>query len=108
MWFIFPQIQGLGNSSLSVHYAISGLEEAKAYLDHSILGLRLIECCRLVTAIEGQPIEKIFGHIDSLKFRSSLTLFSHATAPPRGGIGRRWYYGLPAGWPSLQYRQTHS
>jgi uncharacterized protein (DUF1810 family) len=80
MWFIFPQIQGLGYSSLSVHYAISGLDEAKAYLDHPILGTRLIECCRLVTTIEGQPIEKIFGHIDSLKFRSSLTLFARATA----------------------------
>ncbi len=79
MWFIFPQLQGLGYSSTARHYAISGLEEAKAYLNHSILGPRLVECCRLVTLIQGAPIQAIFDYPDYLKFHSSLTLFAHAT-----------------------------
>jgi uncharacterized protein (DUF1810 family) len=82
MWFIFPQIKGLGHSHLSQKYAISSREEAEAYLRHPILGPRLQECTRLVTLVEGRSIDKIFGHTDSLKFRSSLTLFAHA-APGR-------------------------
>src|ERR1039457_2727979 len=62
MWFIFPQLQGLGHSSVARRYAISSLEEAKAYLKHPILGLRLRECCRLVNLIEGCPIEVIFTY----------------------------------------------
>jgi uncharacterized protein (DUF1810 family) len=79
IWFIFPQIQGLGYSSLAQKFAISSLEEAKAYLEHPILGPRLRECCRLATLIEGRSISEIFGYPDDLKFRSSLTLFAHAT-----------------------------
>jgi uncharacterized protein (DUF1810 family) len=80
MWFIFPQVQGLGNSEMARRYAISGLEEAKAYLRHPLLGARLRECSGLVVAIEGSSIEEIFGYPDDLKFRSSMTLFAHATA----------------------------
>lgn len=80
MWFIFPQIKGLGNSSTSKEFAISSREEAQAYLKHPILGPRLRECTRLVTLVEGRSANEIFGCIDSLKFRSSMTLFVHATA----------------------------
>jgi uncharacterized protein (DUF1810 family) len=79
-WFIFPQMQGLGHSSTAKYHAISGLEEARAYLSHSILGPRLIECCRLITGVQGRSIEEILGQLDSLKFRSSLTLFAYAAS----------------------------
>jgi len=80
MWFIFPQIKGLGHSPLALKYAISSREEAEAYLRHSILGPRLRECTRLVNLTEGRSIEQIFGYPDDLKFRSCMTLFAHATA----------------------------
>jgi len=78
MWFIFPQVMGLGSSPLARKFAISSLAEAAAYLQHPILGPRLIECTRLVNLIEGRPIQQIFGYPDDLKFRSSMTLFAHA------------------------------
>jgi uncharacterized protein (DUF1810 family) len=78
MWFIFPQIRGLGYSPLARKFAISSLEEAKAYLEHPILGPRLRECCRLVNEVESRSIEDIFGYPDDLKFRSSMTLFARA------------------------------
>jgi uncharacterized protein (DUF1810 family) len=80
MWFIFPQIGGLGTSLLARKFAIGSLAEASAYLDHSALGSRLIECTGLVNLIEGRPIEQIFGYPDNLKFCSSMTLFAHATS----------------------------
>jgi uncharacterized protein (DUF1810 family) len=79
MWFIFPQIKGLGHSPLASKFAISSLREAEEYLQHPILGPRLRECSRLVTILEGRSIDQIFGHTDSLKFRSSMTLFARAT-----------------------------
>ena len=79
MWFIFPQIKGLGHSAFAQQFAISSLEEAAAYLQHPILGPRLRECTRLVNSVEGRSIEQIFGNPDDLKFRSSMTLFAHAT-----------------------------
>jgi uncharacterized protein (DUF1810 family) len=79
MWFIFPQIRGLGNSQLARKFAISSREEAKAYLEHPILGPRLIECTKLVNLIEGRAIEQIFGYPDDLKFRSCMTLFVSTT-----------------------------
>jgi|SRR5688572_5958951 len=82
MWFIFPQIEGLGFSSMSRRFAISSLDEARAYLDHPVLGPRLIECTRLVCAIPGKTIHDIFGSPDDTKFRSCMTLFCHATARP--------------------------
>jgi uncharacterized protein (DUF1810 family) len=80
MWFIFPQIKGLGITSVSLRYAISGREEAQAYLAHPVLGPRLRECTKLVNAIEGRTIRQIFYSPDNLKFRSCMTLFSEATS----------------------------
>jgi uncharacterized protein (DUF1810 family) len=82
MWFIFPQIEGLGHSAMAREYAISSREEAEAYLRHPVLGQRLEECARLVAAINGCSIEDIFGYPDYMKFRSSMTLFSNV-APNR-------------------------
>ena len=78
MWYVFPQLAGLGRSALSLHYAIGSLDEARAYLAHPLLGPRLIECTRTVLAIEGRSLHAIFGSPDDMKFRSSMTLFSLA------------------------------
>jgi uncharacterized protein (DUF1810 family) len=83
MWFVFPQIEGLGSSQMARRFAISSLAEAAAYLAHPIVGLRLVECTRLVNIVEGHPIEEFFGYPDDLKFRSSMTLFAHATPDNR-------------------------
>ena len=80
MWFIFPQIAGLGHSATAHRFAISSLDEARAYLAHPVLGTRLRECSALVAAVDGRSADEIFGHPDNLKFRSSLTLFAQATA----------------------------
>jgi uncharacterized protein (DUF1810 family) len=79
MWFIFPQIEGLGSSPLARKFAVSSLAEAVAYLEHPILAPRLAECIGLVNLVEGRTIEQILGYPDDLKFRSSMTLFAHAT-----------------------------
>lgn len=79
IWFIFPQIAGLGMSAMSQRYAIGSLEEARAYLAHPVLGLRLREVCRIVLGIEGRTVEEIFGYPDDMKLRSSMTLFAAAT-----------------------------
>ena len=79
MWFVFPQIAGLGSSAMAVRYAISSPAEACAYLAHPVLGDRLRECVRLVVAA-GRPLAEVFGHPDDMKFRSCMTLFT-AVAP---------------------------
>lgn len=79
MWFIFPQIKGLGYSQMANKFAISSISEAEAYLKHAILGPRLRECTGLVVLVEGHSIDQILGYLDSMKFRSSMTLFAHAT-----------------------------
>jgi uncharacterized protein (DUF1810 family) len=79
IWFIFPQIKGLGRSATAERYAISSRAEAAAYLAHSVLGPRLRECTRLVNEIDGRAIEEILGYPDDLKFRSSMTLFANVT-----------------------------
>ena len=79
MWFIFPQIAGLGFSATSQHYAIRSLDEARAYLDHPALGLRLREISRILLSINGKSAHDIFGSPDDMKLRSSMTLFAHAT-----------------------------
>ena len=81
MWYIFPQIKGLGSSPMAQRYAILSLDEARAYWAHPVLGDRLRECTQLVTAARGQSIEDILGYPDNLKFHSSMTLFAHATKP---------------------------
>jgi uncharacterized protein (DUF1810 family) len=78
MWFVFPQIAGLGHSSMSRHFAISSLDEAKAYLAHPVLGPRLKACASLVAQVQGQSAEQIFGGIDAQKLHSSMTLFLRA------------------------------
>jgi uncharacterized protein (DUF1810 family) len=80
MWFVFPQIKGLGYSPTSKIFAISSLEEARAYLQHPILGRRLVECTEFVNDSSGLTIHDIFGSPDDLKFHSSMTLFAHAGA----------------------------
>lgn len=79
MWFIFPQLRGLGRSPMANEYGISSREEALAYLQHPILGERLRECTRLVHAVEGRSVNEIFGYPDDLKFRSSMTLFANVS-----------------------------
>ncbi len=78
MWFVFPQIAGLGQSSISREFAISSLEEAQAYLRHPVLGPRLRECTSILLGTEGRTAEGIFGAVDALKLRSSMTLFQRA------------------------------
>jgi uncharacterized protein (DUF1810 family) len=78
MWFVFPQIAGLGQSPISRRYAISSLDEAKAYLEHPVLGPRLIECARILIELHDASAQEIFGGIDAMKLRSSMTLFDRA------------------------------
>jgi uncharacterized protein (DUF1810 family) len=80
MWFIFPQLQGLGRSPMAERYAIGSLAEARAFLAHPLLGERLRTCTELVNRIEGRTVQAIFGYPDYLKFRSSMTLFARAAA----------------------------
>jgi uncharacterized protein (DUF1810 family) len=84
MWFVFPQIRGLGSSPMAVRYAISSLAEAEAYLKHAVLGPRLQQCAGIVVALEGRTVEEIFGYPDDLKFHSSMTLF--ARTEEGGGV----------------------
>ncbi|MGA8210845.1 MAG: DUF1810 domain-containing protein [Nocardioidaceae bacterium] len=77
MWYVFPQVAGLGHSPTSRHYALSGTTEARAYLDHPVLGARLLECARALTALtESDPV-RVLGPTDAAKLRSSMTLFAH-------------------------------
>jgi uncharacterized protein (DUF1810 family) len=85
MWFVFPQLAGLGSSPTAQRYAISGLPEARAYLDHPVLGPRLRDCAELLLKAD-RPAAEIFGHPDDLKLRSSMTLF--AEADPAGPFAR--------------------
>ncbi len=80
MWFIFPQIQGLGSSPTAVRYAISSLEEAVAYLNHAVLGPRLRDCTGIILGVNERSVSEIFGYPDDLKFHSSMTLFAQAAA----------------------------
>jgi uncharacterized protein (DUF1810 family) len=79
MWFVFPQIQGLGFSAMAQRFALASRKEASAYLRHPLLGVRLIDCTRLVNDVQGRSIRQIFGNPDDMKFHSSMTLFAHAT-----------------------------
>lgn len=95
MWFIFPQIEGLGHSPTSMHYAIRSLDEARAYLEHPVLGPRLVECAEALLAVEGRSASDIFGYPDDLKLRSSMTLFEQV-AEPGSAFGRvldKYYQG---------------
>jgi len=94
MWFVFPQLSGLGFSAMAQRYAIATLGEAAAYLEHPILGPRLIECSELVNQVEGRTVNEIFGAPDDLKFHSSMTLFaSIPDAPPAFDAALAKYFG---------------
>jgi uncharacterized protein (DUF1810 family) len=95
MWFIFPQIAGLGSSPTAQFYAIASLDEAKAYLAHPVLGPRLRECARALLTVDGRSARDIFGYPDDLKLRSSMTLFARAAdAPaPLQAVLDRYYDG---------------
>ena len=82
IWFVFPQLRGLGRSPTAQRFGISSLDEARAYVEHDVLGRRLRECARLVAQIEGRCADDVFGWPDNLKVRSSMTLFAHATDDP--------------------------
>ena len=81
MWFIFPQIDGLGHSPTTRHYSIKSMEEARQYLAHPVLGTRLTECCEAVLAVQGRSASDIFGHPDDWKLQSSMTLFELVSGP---------------------------
>lgn len=81
MWFIFPQIDGLGFSPTARRYAIRGIEEGRRYLSHPVLGKRLVECTEAVLGLKGGSVSEIFGYPDDLKFRSSMTLFEQVAGP---------------------------
>jgi uncharacterized protein (DUF1810 family) len=95
MWYIFPQIDGLGNSHITKQYALESLEEAIAYLNHPVLGQRLIECTEKVFIIEGKLISDIFDNPDDLKFKSSMTLFSLVTTSNSifSQVLKKYFYG---------------
>jgi uncharacterized protein (DUF1810 family) len=78
MWFVFPQISGLGHSPTAIRYGISGLDEARAYLAHPVLGPRLLACVDALTSLESSDPLAVLGGIDAMKLRSSMTLFVHA------------------------------
>lgn len=94
MWYIFPQFDGLGFSSTAKHYSVKSIEEARAYLEHPVLGPRLMECAEAVISVEGRSASEIFGYPDDLKLKSCATLF--ACVSPPGSVFERLlekYYG---------------
>lgn len=95
MWFVFPQLAGLGSSPMAQRYAVGSLDEARAFLAHPVLGPRLIDCCRAVLATDAARPESILGSIDALKLRSSVTLFARADPdePVFGQVLDRFYAG---------------
>ena len=97
MWFIFPQLAELGASAMAKRYGIESVREARAYLEHPVLGPRLLECCGMLLQVPNDDIEDILGHPDDLKFRSCLTLFM--TADPDQEVFRqcldKFYAGAP-------------
>jgi uncharacterized protein (DUF1810 family) len=97
MWFVFPQVEGLGSSMTARKFAISSLAEARAYLDHPVLGPRLIECAQILAATDGKSAAEIFGGIDAVKLRSSMTLFIAAAPdePAFGEVLARYFDGEP-------------
>ncbi len=97
MWFVFPQLAGLGHSATARFYALSGLAEARAYLAHPVLGERLTACTRLVNALAGRSAHEIFGMPDDMKFRSCMTLFARAAVDPAAfdTALARYYEGVP-------------
>lgn len=99
MWFIFPQIAGLGHSAMAQHYAIGSQEEARAYLAHPVLGVRYRECVASLQALPATTAEAVFGGIDAMKLKSSLTLFAAADDDPLFDAAlERWFDGKRDAW----------
>jgi uncharacterized protein (DUF1810 family) len=97
MWFVFPQLAGLGSSAMAQRYAIASLDEAEAYLAHPVLGARLRECCSVVAGLDGLSAKQIFGEPDDMKFRSSLTLFAQVASEEAlfEDCLHKYFYGVP-------------
>jgi uncharacterized protein (DUF1810 family) len=97
IWFVFPQLAGLGHSEMSRRYAIRSVAEARAYLEHPLLGERLRECAATLLRLDGRTAESILGSVDAMKVRSSMTLFRHADPdePLFAQVLERYYGGLP-------------
>jgi uncharacterized protein (DUF1810 family) len=97
MWFIFPQLEGLGHSETARFYAIKSLDEARQYLNHPVLGVRLRQCAAIVLGVKHRSIEDIFGFPDHLKFKSSITLFSRVknADPVFEAVLARFFQGKP-------------
>lgn len=95
MWYIFPQVAGLGFSAMSQEFAISGRAEAQAYLAHPVLGPRLVECAGIVAGTAGRTAAEIFGAVDAMKLRSSMTLFAAAAPgePAFAGVLQKYFGG---------------
>ncbi len=95
MWFVFPQVAGLGRSPTAQHYAIGDLDEARAYLAHPVLGPRLVECARALRDLPGDAAAAVLGPVDAVKLRSSMTLFAHAdpAQPVFRAVLERYYGG---------------
>jgi uncharacterized protein (DUF1810 family) len=110
MWFVFPQIAGLGHSAMAQRFAISSREEATAYLSHTVLGARLRECTALVNAVEGRTILDILGSPDDLKFCSSMTLFAAASNDSAFAAAIEKFYGGKSDQTTLELmtRQTRT
>lgn len=102
MWFIFPQLAGLGHSPMAQRFAIASRDEALAYLAHAVLGPRLRECTALVMAVEGRTIREILGSPDDLKFRSSMTLFAAVSSDPEFAAAIRKFYDGTADRKTLE------
>jgi uncharacterized protein (DUF1810 family) len=97
MWFVFPQVEGLGLSAMSQRYAISGLAEARAYLQHPVLGTRLVECATVLAGTDGKSAAEILGPVDAMKLRSSMTLFAAAAPdqPAFSAVLTKYFGGAP-------------
>lgn len=97
MWFVFPQLKGLGHSHMAQKYGIASRGEAEAFLAHPVLGARLVDCTGLVNLVEGRTIDQILGEIDAMKFRSSMTLFAHVAGEnsPFAQALEKYFQGRP-------------
>ena len=97
MWFIFPQIEGLGHSTTAKYYSIKSIEEAKEYLAHPILGARLVECSNILLDINGKSADEIFGYPDNMKLRSSMTLFNFVAPEQKvfADVLKKYFDGEP-------------
>jgi uncharacterized protein (DUF1810 family) len=109
MWFVLPQVAGLGRSETARVYAIADLDEARAYLAHPVLGPRLRECCRALMELEQRSAEDVFGLVDAMKLRSSMTLFARAAAdePLFAAVLERYFHGEPDPATDAQLRLDH-